>query len=150
MLSFYRKKFTTLLALGLFALPCAPVGQAGASGAGAMRGGGQQRLAPPEAVKCPHDNLTVYEGRVTAYRRAAGQTFLRLRTDAGTTESVTVRHRRGADPSRWFLLWAEPFSPGDWRLIESRKGRLRPGMRANVWVCNDGTNPVIDWRPHRD
>jgi hypothetical protein len=23
-------------------------------------------------------------------------------------------------------------------------------MRAIVWVCDDGTNPVIDWQPFDD
>ena len=137
MARFHREKFALALALGLLAGLWPPAARS-------------QRLAPPEAVKCPHNNLTVYEGRVVAYRRSAAQTFLRIRTDAGTNESVTVRHARGADPARWFLLWAEPFGPGDWRRIESRRGRLRAGMRANAWVCDDGTNPVIDWRPRRD
>ena len=145
MARFQTKKVASVLALWLLAGSYASAGRAVTDGAG-----GGQRLAPPEAVKCPRDNLTVYEGRVVAYRRAAAQTSLRIRTDAGTNESVTVRHGRGEDPSRWFLLWAEPFRPADWRLIESRRGRLRAGMRANAWVCNDGSNPVIDWRPRRD
>lgn len=145
MARFQTKKVASVLALWLLAGSYAPAGRAVTNGAW-----GGQRLAPPEAVKCPRNNLTVYEGRVVAYRRAAAQIFLRIRTDAGTSESVTVRHRRGEDPSRWFLLWAEPFRPADWRQIESRKGRLRAGMRANAWVCDDGSNPVIDWRPRRD
>jgi hypothetical protein len=139
------RKVAFALTIWLLAGSYAPTGRAVLGVAG-----GAQRLAPPESVKCPRNSLTVYEGRVTTYRRAAGQTSLRIHTDAGTNESVIVRHGRGEDPARWFLLWAEPFQPGDWRLIESRKGRLRPGMRANAWVCDDGSNPVIDWRPHRD
>lgn len=107
----------------------------------------QQRLAPPPSVKCPHNNLTVYEGRIIAYRRSARRTFLRIRTDAETTESVTIRHGASGSPSQWFLLRAEPFRAGDWKLIERSRGRLRPGMRAHVWACSDGSNPVVDWQP---
>lgn len=109
--------------------------------------GGQRRVAPPAAVKCPLDNLTVYEGRITSYRRNAASTFIRIRTDYDTTETVTLMHRGERSPLRWFLLRAEPFKPGDWRLIESRNGRLRLNMRANIWVCTDGRNPVVDWQP---
>jgi hypothetical protein len=117
---------------------------------GQARPAQRERLAPPDAVTCPRDNLTVYFGRVIAYRRGPTSTFLRIRTDFDTTESVTVRHRRGASPARWFLLGAEPFKASDWGRIESRRGRLRPGMRANVWVCSDGSNPFVDWRPPAD
>ena len=106
-----------------------------------------QRLAPPASVKCPHNDLTVYEGRVLAYRRDAARTFLRIRTDAETTESVVVRHRRERTPLKWFLLRAEPFKASDWKVIERTRGRLRPGVRVHAWVCTDGTNPVVDWQP---
>ena len=112
---------------------------------GAQRGG---RLAPPPGLACPVNSLTVYEGRVTAYRRRAASTYLRVRTDFDTTEHVTIRHRREGSPARWFLLEAEPFKAEDWARVESRRGRLRPNMRAHVWVCENGSmNPVVDWRP---
>jgi hypothetical protein len=107
----------------------------------------RERLAPPAGVTCTGGDQTVYFGRVTAYRRAATYTSLRIRTDYGTTEQVIIRHRRGVSPARWFLLDAEPFKAEDWRRIESRRGQLRPRMRANAWVCSDGSNPVVDWRP---
>lgn len=110
----------------------------------------QGRLAPPESVKCPHNDLTVYEGRVIAYRRDVSRTFLRIRTDAETTESVTIRHGRARSPVKWFLLRAEPFQPSDWKLIEARRGRLRPRLRVHAWVCTDGSNPVVDWQPPVD
>ncbi|HEX8473544.1 MAG TPA: hypothetical protein VF666_05895 [Pyrinomonadaceae bacterium] len=111
------------------------------------RGQGGRRLAPPAAVTCPLDNLTVYEGRIIAYRRSASRTFIRIRTDADTTESVTLEHRRARSPMQWFLLRAEPFKSGNWKLIEVRNGRLRPHMRAHIWVCTDRRNPVVDWQP---
>jgi hypothetical protein len=70
-----------------------------------------------------------------------------MRTDEETTESFTLRFRRSEDAARWFLLMGESFKPSDWRLIERSRYRLRPKMRATVWVCDDGTNPIIDWRP---
>lgn len=109
--------------------------------------GQERRVAPPAAVKCPLDNLTVYEGRITSYSRNSSSTFIRIRTDYDTTETVTLRHRRERSPLRWFLLRAEPFERSDWKLIEARSGRLRPNMRANIWVCTDGRNPVVDWQP---
>jgi hypothetical protein len=119
-----------------------------AAGATPQREGrGERRLAPPAAVTCPSNNLTVYEGRVTAYRRAATYTSLRIRTDYDTTEQVIIRHRRGVSPARWFLLEAEPFRAADWSRIEAGRGRLRPRMRVHAWVCSDGSNPVVDWRP---
>jgi hypothetical protein len=127
-----------LLALAAAALTLAPLTAVPAQ---------RERLAPPAAVTCPRDNLTVYFGRVVAYRRGATSTYLRIRTDYDTTEEVTVRHRRGQSPARWFLLGGEPFTARDWTKIESRRGRLRPRMRAHAWVCNDGSNPFIDWRP---
>ena len=39
------------------------------------------------------------------------------------------------------------FKAEDWKRIEGRPGHLKPGMRAIVWVCDDGSTPVVDWRP---
>ncbi len=109
----------------------------------------QGRLMPPSNLKCDRSELTLYDGRVTAYRRRKGSTFLRIRTNYDTTEEVTVSHPATDDPSEFYLLEGEPFTKSDWRLIEKRKGVLRPGMRANVWVCRDNPSvqPVVDWRP---
>ena len=104
---------------------------------------------PPPQLKCDRNDLTSYDGRVTAYRRRKGSTFLRIRTNFDTTEEVTIRHPGTDDPSQFYLLNGEPFKSGDWGRIERRKGVLRPGMRANVWVCRDNpaVQPVADWRP---
>lgn len=146
------KKISLSLVLSLMAI-CAADGARARhtspmSPSPAMRG--QGRLAPPASIKCPHNNLTVYEGRVTSYSRNARRTFLRMRTDADTNESVTIRHGRSASPLKWFLLRAEPFKASDWKLIETGRGRLRPGVRAHVWVCDDGSNPIVDWQPPVD
>ena len=109
----------------------------------------QGRIMPPPELKCDRNDLTVYDGRILAYRRRVGKTFLRIRTNYDTTEEVTVRHRGTDDPSKFYLLNGQPFLKSDWRRIEKSKGVLKAGMRANVWVCRDNPSiqPVVDWRP---
>jgi hypothetical protein len=106
-----------------------------------------QRIAPPSSLKCSRDHLTSFMGRVIAYQRTPTRIFIRVRTDEETTESFTLKFTRNGDPARLFLLRGEEFKPGDMKLIEVSTGRLRKPMRAIVWVCDDGSNPVIDWRP---
>ncbi|MDQ3667435.1 MAG: hypothetical protein M3410_12830 [Acidobacteriota bacterium] len=107
------------------------------------------RIIPPSGLKCHRNDLTVYDGKVLAYRRRRGSTFLRLRTNFDTTEAVTIRHAGTEDPSQFYLLHGEPFTRSDWRRIEKRRKVLKIGMRANVWVCrgNPSIQPVVDWRP---
>jgi rhodanese-related sulfurtransferase len=100
------------------------------------------RLAPPAAVTCNHNNLTVYAGEVTHYKRAHGRTEVTIKTDSDTVETVTVQAPEEAS----YLIMAEPFGKGDWSRIERKKGVIRPGMRVHAWVCTDG-KPVLDWRP---
>jgi len=106
-----------------------------------------QRIAPPSSLKCSRDHLTSFMGRVTAYQRTRTRIFIRVRTDEETTENFTLKFTRNDDPTRLFLLRAEEFKQSDLKLIEVSTGRLRKPMRAIVWVCDDGSNPVIDWRP---
>jgi len=106
-----------------------------------------QRIAPPSSLKCSRDHLTSFMGRVIAYQRSPRRIFIRVRIDEETTESFTLKFTRNDDPARLFLLRGEEFKPGDLKLIEVSTGRLRKPMRAIVWVCDDGSNPVIDWRP---
>lgn len=105
----------------------------------AGRGG---RLAPPAAVTCDRNRLTVYSGRVTKYSRKAERTVLTIATDWDTTETVSLR----GDPSSAYLIQGTPFTAKDWNRIESKKGVLHPGMRANAWVCTGGRT-VVDWQP---
>jgi hypothetical protein len=109
----------------------------------------QGRIMPPPELKCERNDLTLYDGRILAYRRRVGKTFLRIRTNFDTTEEVTIRHRGTDDPSKFYLLNGQPFLKSDWRRIEKRKGVLKTGMRADVWVCidNPSIQPVVDWRP---
>ena len=107
------------------------------------------RVRPPADLECPHDQLTLYGGRVSHYQRGPGRTTLSIRTDWATTETVTIAHPGSRDPSRWFLIEGQPFTAADWARIEQRPGRLRAGLRAAAWVCDDGRNPVVDWQPPR-
>ena len=70
-----------------------------------------------------------------------------MRTDESTTESFTLRFPKTEDAAKWFLLKGEQFKQSDWKLIERGRYQLRPRMRATVWVCDDGSTPIVDWRP---
>jgi hypothetical protein len=107
------------------------------------------RIMPSPELKCDRNDLTLYDGRVLSYRRRRGSTFLRIRTNFDTTEEVTIRHPATDDPSKFYLLNGQPFTKSDWRRIERRSKVLRPGMRANVWVCRDNPTiqPIVDWQP---
>ena len=109
----------------------------------------QGRIMPPAELKCDRNDLTSYDGRILAYRRRMGKTFLRIRTNFDTTEEVTVHHRGTDDPSNFYLLNGQRFMKSDWPRIEKKKGVLKAEMRANVWVCRDNPSiqPVVDWRP---
>ena len=108
---------------------------------------GRQRA--PESFACDRNNLTVYTGVVVGYRRRTGATTLRIHTDENTTERVSLTHRGSDDPSRFFRMMGEPFTPADWGRIESRKGVLRAGTRAAAWVCSDGRT-MVDWGVRSD
>jgi hypothetical protein len=109
----------------------------------------QGRVMPPSALKCDRNELTLYDGRVLSYHRRRGSTYLRIRTNFDTTEEVTIRHPATDDPSKFYLLGGQPFTKSDWRRIERKSKVLRPGMRANVWVCRDNPTiqPIVDWQP---
>ena len=107
------------------------------------------RIMPPTKLKCDRSDLTSYDGRVLAYRRRKGSTFLRIRTNFDTTEDVTIRHPGTDNPSEFYLINGRTFMRSDWRRIEKSAKILRRGTRANVWVCrgNLAVQPVVDWRP---
>lgn len=107
----------------------------------------QRRIRPPDGIRCDDNHLTSFTGRILSYKRTPGRVFLRMRTDEETTESFTLRFRKREDAAKWFLLMGEEFKQSDWSLIERSRYRLRQGMRATVWVCDDGTTPIVDWRP---
>jgi hypothetical protein len=108
-----------------------------------------ERLAPPPSLGCARDDTTSFTGRVLSYSRGRGRVRLRVRTDEETTERFTLAYGRGG-PESIFLLRGERFAAEDWRRIETRAGRLRPGVRVTVWACYAGdhiTPRLIDWRP---
>lgn len=109
-----------------------------------------QRLRPPETIRCSRDHLTSFTGRVLAFKRSDNETFLRMRTDEDTTEGFTLRHPGKGSAAEWFLLRGKVFEPSDWKRIEIRRNKLHPGMRATVWVCDDGSTPVVDWQPLKE
>jgi len=107
------------------------------------------RQRPPRAITCPRDRLTSYTGNVTAYSRGARRLHIRIRTDWDTDEEFTLRLTGRENPAGRFLMRSDTFRPGDWKAIESAKGRLRPGVRATVWECKAGGYPAltVDWEP---
>lgn len=116
------------------------------AGVGLLNAQRAGRLRPPRTIECPRDKLTSFTGRVASYSRTDERINIVIHTDSETTEKFTLRYSKGADPAQWFLMKAEPFKPDDWKVIESAKGRLRPGIRATIWVCEGGANPVVDWQ----
>ena len=108
-----------------------------------------QRIRPPEKITCSRDHLTSYTGKVLSMKRHRGSTRIRMRTDEETSEQFTLRHATD-NPSECFLMWGERFSESDWKRIETGKNQLRPGLRATVWVCDNGGNPVVDWQPAKE
>ena len=106
------------------------------------------RIGPPASLKCERSDVTLYDGRVLAYRRRKGKTFLRVRTSYDTTEEVTIRHPGTDDPSKFYLINGATFTKEDWKRIEKSKGVLQDGVSANIWFCrgNPSIQPVVDWR----
>ena len=108
-----------------------------------------QRIRPPEKITCSRDHLTSFTGKVLSIKRQKGSTRMRMRTDEETSEQFTLRHATD-DPSQYFLMWGENFTENDWKRIEAGKNQLRPNLRATVWVCDNGENPVVDWQPAKN
>jgi len=106
-----------------------------------------QRLRPPEKIRCSRDHLTSFSGAVLTFKRNNNETFLRIRTDEDTAETFTLKHLGKESAAEWFLLRGKAFESSDWKLIEIRRNKLHPRMRATVWACDDGSTPVVDWQP---
>jgi hypothetical protein len=131
----YRKATTSLLWVVIFFHPLL------------LSASPAQRVAAPADIPCSRDHLTLYNGRVLALSRSTRRTTIRIRTDYDTSETVTLSHSGSGSPLQWFRLSGEPFRQSHWRLIESARNRLKRGVRANIWVCDDGSNPIVDWQP---
>jgi hypothetical protein len=128
----------------LFILLCLPEGIC--SRPQAQRVSAAQRVAAPAQIPCSRDHLTLYNGRVLGLSRTKARTTIRIRTDYDTTEQVTLSHAKTGTPLQWFRLNGAAFRQGDWSVIEARRNRLRSGVKANIWVCDDGSNPIVDWQ----
>lgn len=103
----------------------------------------QPRIMPPRDVGCSRDQLTSYTGEATAYSRTASELRLTIDTDENTTESFLMQA-----PFR-MLFQRNPFRDEDWKKIEEKQGRLKPGVRATMWVCEGGSQ-LLDWQPPRE
>ena len=86
----------------------------------------------PAAVSCT-GTLRKLTGPVTHYRRLRGKTVLTI-----GEEMITLRHRGGDDPSRFFLVNGTPFRYNDWNRIEVRKGELPEGNAGDGMVVRRG------------
>lgn len=105
------------------------------------------RIATPSWIPCDRSEVNGYIGRVIRYERREQETEIEIHTDWDTTEVVTLRHAPGAAASH-FRIDTDPFREQDWQAIEQERGRLRPNVRVQAWVCQTAGNPtVIDWRP---
>ncbi|MFP5247911.1 MAG: rhodanese-like domain-containing protein, partial [Thermoanaerobaculia bacterium] len=87
------------------------------------------RVAPPDAVKCDRNQLTMYSGRVKTFERKADTVTIAIDTTAGTTETVTASA---------FLMNGQPFTAEDWKQVGE-------GKDVVAWVCTGGP-AVLDWR----
>jgi hypothetical protein len=106
-----------------------------------------QRPRPPASLTCTRDHLTAYQGRVLDYKRGPQEITVRILTDEDTNESVSLKWTAAEKPETWLLLRGAPFKSDDWKLIESGPGKLNDGMQIIAWVCDNGSKPVLDWRP---
>ena len=107
-----------------------------------------RRIRPPQGLPCSPDHLTSLIGEVKSYSRTSRNVKLAIRTDWNSEESAEVRWTTAAKEAQdYFLLNGEPFKVEDFEKIETKPGKLKNGMRAIVWVCEGGHQPVIDWRP---
>lgn len=107
----------------------------------------QARVRPPATLACDRSSLTSFSGTVTSWSRTDETATLSMDTDFDTKERFLIRFERSSPLEKWFLLEGEPFRAADWNKVEATKTRLRPGVKATVWVCEGSSaNPVIDWR----
>ena len=126
-------------AMAIFALSLSAAGAAQAQGGG--------RVMAPSGLACDVNHLSSWFGVVSGYRREHGRTWIRIHTDYATVESTTIEHAGQPDASKHYRYQGRAFTAKDFARIERKPGVLRPGVRATVWVCDDGkTPPMVDWQ----
>jgi hypothetical protein len=136
---------TFLAVMVVLTLPVCAQQTRQADSATIMRGG---RIMPPSTLACERNQLTSWTGAVTEYQRKTGSTRMVIHTDYDTVETAVVLHVNSDDPSGSFMIFGQPFEPGDWHRIESGYGVLIEDMRATAWVCDSpDIGIIIDWRP---
>jgi hypothetical protein len=111
-----------------------------------------QREELPSDLKCPSDyHPTVWEGKVTSFKRNGHQTEIAVHADWDADYSGVIRHPDSEEPPLdLFRLKGKPFRQIDWTSVEIERNKLKPDVRAKVWVCADkmGKDPIIkriDW-----
>jgi hypothetical protein len=116
------------------------------------RDSGDQREALPADLKCPADyHPTLWEGKVVEFAPAKDQTKIAVHSDWDADYSGVISHPgKGEPPLSLFRLKGEPFEESDREFIYSDTNKVKPDVRAKVWVCTDkaGKNPIIqqvDW-----
>jgi hypothetical protein len=109
-----------------------------------------QRIAAPEDLDCPRDNLTVFIGRVAEYARNDRRLKVTIDTDWQTKETRTLNYADERTLLKRLRLNGKVFVESDWSEIESAESKLREGVRAKVWVCGRASEQRIvriDWEP---
>jgi len=107
------------------------------------------RLAPPSAVKCPANNLTVYSGKATSWRQFGDRAEITISTDWATIEKVTIPGS-GQNQQKTYLVRGNQFQLDHRKQIFVADDALQPNVRVNAWVCSDkAVPPVLDWQPPR-
>lgn len=106
-----------------------------------------ERPRQPEAVACPRDSLTAYTGKAAGYQRTPERVQVSIHTDWDTVETVRIDLRPDEDVRVHFLFRGKPYGQRSLDEIEVSPGKLHAGMRITAWVCQNGPQPLFDWRP---
>ena len=103
----------------------------------------QARVRPAVGLGCDRNELTSFTGEAVRYSRNQQRITITIHTDADTTESFELKQ-----PAR-VRYQGEEFGQKEWSKVESSPGKLRPGTRATVWVCEGGPK-TLDWEPPKE
>ncbi|MCA1568466.1 MAG: hypothetical protein LC803_23010 [Acidobacteria bacterium] len=105
-----------------------------------------QRVAVPEIEGCERDNVTFFRGAVRYFKRTTDAVEITIRTEWDSDEEL--RQPTDKDRTVVYRLESKRMEEGNWGLIISKEGTIKPNVRATVWVCErDGeqTIKIIDW-----
>lgn len=131
--------------------PASPLSNTSQPQQGEQRVSPKDRIAPPEWINCPRNNLTSFEGKIVSVESKSNGIYLRMETDEATTEEFTIPYSSGDEQGKRFRLRGKPLEQSDWDHIRSADDRIRANMRAIIWACYDNnkklTVEVVDWQP---